>query len=103
MQKKYTIDYFIREFAFLHDEYLKHSSDPDQLDIWEWIATREEEDALYEIIEPYGVLLAANDGIGGYKLLGHTPKQRVLRFLTYVKKRIEDNEKVLQSLSETSC
>ena len=105
MPKVYTIEHFIWLFNSLPDDYISVSTntDDDSMDAWEWIATRVEEDALYDIVEPYGILLAANDGMGGYALLGNTPKQRILKFLTMIKDRMDNDEKILQSLQESTA
>lgn len=95
--KVYSIEYFIKLFEEIHEEYFSLSSDVNPSDAWEWLEDDEQE-CLYTMIEPYGLLLAANDGIKDYVAFGNTPKDRVVAFLKYVKRRTEDNETLLQSL-----
>lgn len=84
---KYNIEYFIKIFSDVPDSYWSLSSVMDPTDAWEWLVDIREQEALYDIVQPWGLLLAANDGLGRFATMGNSPKERVLAFLNYIKKR----------------
>jgi len=84
MQSIFTIDFFIQKFNNVPDEYCGLSKD--DKDFWEWL-TEYEAEALYTLIEPFGLLVQVNDGVGQWASLGETPKQRVIQFLLFVKRQ----------------
>jgi hypothetical protein len=91
--KLVTIDEFITHFEEIPEEYFTVSSVNNPTDVWEWIENDiAAEWRLFQLVAPYGILLAANDGIGPYKILGTEPKKRVLLFLGYVKRQLRLKE-----------
>ena len=80
---EYDIEYFIDKFKQIPENYISLSSDINPTDAWEWCSI-EEAEALYDMINPYGILLQANDGEGGWERYAATPKARILAFLDYV-------------------
>jgi hypothetical protein len=91
MARFFSLDYFITYFKDIPEEQLclvkdtnKGSSHLAMGDAWEWLDD-EEQDALYTIIRPYGLLVHVNDGFGEFIHMGTTPKQRVIAFLQQIK------------------
>lgn len=88
--KPFTLDYFIKFFESMDDDmycftYQKDSSLVAQADAWEWLSNDEQE-VLYSIIKPYGMLVLVNNGVGEYVNLGATIKDRVVNFLKHIVK-----------------
>lgn len=83
MQKFYPLQYFITKFQGMGEEYFSAHSDPNPTDAWEWLSP-EEQEALYEYIKPYGLLIFVNDGAYEYANMGVTFKERIIFFLNYI-------------------
>jgi hypothetical protein len=89
LQKKepiFDIDYFIDHFQIISEDQLLCSDEVDVTpsDAWEWL-TEDEADYLYALIRPFGILLHVNDGVGEWQHYGNSPKERVIRFLNFIK------------------
>lgn len=80
----YTLDYFIQKFDAIPEEFIGVTSEDEPTDVWEW-CDEEEARALFRHIKPWGILCDVNDGIDRWENYGDSPKQRVLRFLNYIK------------------
>lgn len=80
----YTLDYFIQKFSDIPEEFIGVTSDDDPTDVWEW-CSKEESNALFLHIKPWGILCDVNDGIEKWEGYADTPKARVLKFLQYIK------------------
>lgn len=83
--KYYSIDFFIKKFENMPEEYMGFSYETNPSDVWEWTYCDEEAMALYNIARPYGLLVQVNDGNNGWSELGDNPKERVVSFLKYIK------------------
>lgn len=83
MQKFIPLQFFIKKFEDMSEEYFSASTDVNASDAWEWLED-DEQDALYEYIQPYGLLIHVNDGLYEYAHLGTTFKSRIVNFLKYV-------------------
>lgn len=77
-----NINYFVTKFSNIPEEYIGMSTD--NTDAWEWCDKAEQEE-LYRIVKPYGILLCVNDGEDEYAWYGATPKDRILGFLEYIR------------------
>ena len=84
MNEEYTLDYFISMFSMMDASWFSLSTEPEQLDAYNWLS-EEEQEALYKIVKPWGILTDVNDGIDGYDLYGETIKERILNFLNHIK------------------
>ena len=89
---KYSADYFIKlidegveEENMVLTAQMNPIGNPPTGDVWEWLDD-DEQDALYELILPYGMMIHVNDGVGMWRNVAPTPKQRVLAFLNFIKK-----------------
>jgi hypothetical protein len=80
----YTLDYFVDKFESIPEEMISLTSEEEPTDVWEW-CDKEESDALFWIVHPWGILCDVNDGIEEFENYGSSPKVRVLRFLNYIK------------------
>lgn len=91
---KHSVEYFIEYFKQVEEEQMvltaqtNVTSSVPMGDAWEWL-TDDEQDSLYEIIMPYGMLIHVNDGVGMWRNVGDTPKKRVLAFLEFIRKAKE--------------
>ncbi len=81
---EYNIDYFIMSFEEIKPEFWTLSTEENPHDAWEWLS-EPEADALLDIIKPFGILLQVNDGDGEWAQYGNNPKDRVVKFLKWVK------------------
>lgn len=81
-----NLDYFIKKFKDIPEEHFELSNVQYALTAWDWLDSEEEQATLYELINPYGMLIAVNDGHAQWYTLGQTPKIRILNFLEYVKR-----------------
>lgn len=71
---------FIKVIEDTPEQDIVSSSTNENKTVWE-LFDDEDQDLLYRIVKPHGILLSANDGVDGYELFGDTPKERVLMFL----------------------
>ncbi len=85
----YDIDYFISHFEEIAEGYWTLSIEDNPHDAWEWLS-EPEADELLHIIKPFGILLQVNDGDGEWLQYGSHPKERVLKFLKWVKHCLEE-------------
>lgn len=81
---EFDIDYFIDFFSSIEAKYFTLSSDAAGLDAYGWLSN-EEQDALFNLVKPWGLLTDANDGKDDYTLFGNSIKERILGFLVFVK------------------
>lgn len=82
---EYYLEYFIEKFENIEEEQFTLSAVPRPLDAYEWL-TEKEQDTLYRIVKPWGILTEVNDGIEPYSIYGETIKERIINFLYYIKK-----------------